>query len=157
MSYEISSKLNGGSSQRDLKKRFSQFLNSKDLKDIILDYSSNIKPIRTPREKKILFTKTPHLKIRRSFFDDYVINQTEEDKQWYKVSKPSTQIQEKIDLLENSINELMGLNKTNFFLYDMKQRESKIITNELKDVKDHRNRVITEKSVLANELDFQKV
>jgi hypothetical protein len=82
----LSEENSGKSSQRGIGKRFSHFLNLKDLKDIH-DYSSStsqlIKSVKTPKERKIIFTKEQsQIKIRRSFFDDFVCKQTEEDKQW---------------------------------------------------------------------------
>jgi hypothetical protein len=140
------------SSKRSL---FTQFLNVNEIKQP--DFAEQFKFVKTPREKKILFAKDANFnRLRKHFFDDNIIV-TEEDKKWYPLSNYSTELQEQIDNLEKSIKELLDNNHTNFYLHDIKQREKKIIENELRDVKELRNRSITDRAMLTNELDYVRV
>ncbi len=52
---------------------------------------------------------------------------------------------------------MLEQNKNQFNILLIKQDEDIKIKSELKDIKNLRNKLITERSVLLNELDFHKV
>jgi hypothetical protein len=111
---------------------------------------------KTPKEKKIFFQK----KIKKNFFEENLKDSArlnEEDLKWYLYILLSHKLQEQITNLEKGINELLALNRTNFYLYDIKLREQESMKKEIREIKEQRNRTITEKAILANEVDFVKV
>ena len=58
---------------------------------------------------------------------------------------------------EKEINNLLEKSKNNFNIILIKQDEQNHLHNQLKEDKSLRNKLITERSVLVNEIEFIKV